>query len=128
MDAPNIQLYNLLRHDLRMSDGKSLEFMRILDKEYKSGVREDLERFEKKMTEGFDRMDARFEKIDARFERVDARMDKLDANIVRLDNKMDIKTGELRVEIRDSKVETIKWMMSIFVAIVLLVLSIFFKK
>ena len=60
MDAPNIQLYDLLRHDLHMSDGKSLELMRILDKGYKSGVREDLNRFENSVTDRMDRFENRF--------------------------------------------------------------------
>ena len=136
MEAPNIQLYDLLRHELRMSDGKSLEFMRVLDKEYKSGVKEDLQRFEKTMTEGFMRMDNRFEKVDARFDKVDARfdaqdkrLDNLDAHIVRLDNKIDLTRHELRVDIRDSRIETMKWMIGIFLAIVLMVIGgLYFKK
>jgi len=147
MEAPNIQLYNLLRQELHMADDKSLELMHVLDKEYKSGVREDLERFEKTMTAGFQR-------IDTRFDTVDKRLDNLDAHIVRLDNKIDTKVaeldtkidrkidslegkmdlkfsdlrGELRVEIHSSKVDIIKWAVSIFFALALMIIGLYIKK
>ena len=146
MDAPNIQLYDLLRHDLHMSDGKSLELMRILDKEYKSGVREDLNRFENSVTDRMDRFENRFDrfddrmdrfertmiegfqKIDARFDTQEKKLDNLDAHVVRLDNKIDLRTGELRVDIRDSKIDTIRWMIGIFLAIALMILGMLWRK
>jgi SMC interacting uncharacterized protein involved in chromosome segregation len=96
MEAPNIQLYNLFRNDLHLNDGKSLELMNLLDKEYKSGVKEDLNILDKKVDARFDdfgkkvdarfddfgkKVDARFEKIDARFEKVDARFDAFGKNV-----------------------------------------------
>jgi hypothetical protein len=128
MDAPNIQLYNLFRQDLHLSDNKSLELMHVLDKEYKSGVKTDLVRFEQTMTDGFRKIDERFEKIDARFDKIDDRFINLDKDIVRLDNKIDLKHSELRVEIHGSKVDTIKWVVSIFFALALLIIGLYFKK
>lgn len=146
MDAPNIQLYDLLRHDLHMSDGKSLELMRILDKGYKSGVREDLNRFENSVTDRMDRFENRFDRFDDRmdrfertmiegFQKIDAgfdtqekKLDNLDAHVVRLDSKIDLRTGELRVDIRNSKIDTIRWMIGIFLAIALMILGMLWRK
>lgn len=146
IEPPNIQLYDLLRHELHMSDGKSLEFMHVLNKEYKSGVKEDLARFEerfdrweKKLDARFEKVDARFDKIDARFEKVDERFDKMDERfdaqdkrLDQLNNKIDLTAsnlrGELRVEIRDTKVATIQWMVSIFFALAMMIIGLYFKK
>src|ERR1700761_5399304 len=76
VETTNIQLYKLLRHDLRLTDSKSLELMNILNEEYKSGVKEDLAFLENKMESKIDalgkQMQEGFEKIDARFGTIDA--------------------------------------------------------
>jgi hypothetical protein len=96
MEAPNIQLYNLFRQDLRLTDGKSLELMHLLDKEYKSGVKEDIAALGKLLDARFDRIDDRFEKIDGRFQAIDDRLaahdkrfDAIDKRFDALDNKID---------------------------------------
>lgn len=53
METPNIQLYNFLRYDFHLTDIKSLEFMHILDNEYKSGLKDDFKALENKTGEGF---------------------------------------------------------------------------
>ena len=154
MNAPNIQLYNLLRYDLHLSDGKSQEFMYALDQEYKYDMKEELKDFGKTMNEGFqtlteciasleNRMSDGFASVDKRFLDVDKRMsdgfasvDKrfndVDKRFNAVDNKIDLKTSELRsdlrVEIRDSKVATIIWSVSLFMALALMILAIYLKK
>ena len=114
MEAVNVQLYNLFRHDLHLSDGKSLEFINTLDKEYKSWAKEDLAALAKKMNEGFQKVDARFTLQD----------DRLNA----LDKKIDVKIGDLRTEIHSAKNETNRYILGIFLAILLSFIALFLKK
>jgi hypothetical protein len=118
MEAPNIQLFNLFRYDLHLSNGKSLEFMNILDKEYKSWVKEDLAALRKDLNEGF-------QKIDARFAIQDNRLDSLDKKI---DIKISDLRGDLRTEIHNAKNETNRYILGIFLAILLSFLALFLKK
>ncbi|HEV2479719.1 MAG TPA: hypothetical protein VGS79_08635 [Puia sp.] len=89
MEAPNIQLYNLFRQDLRLTDGKSLELMHLLDKEYKSGVKEDIAALGKLLDARFEKIDAHFEKIDTRFQAIDDRLSAHDKRFDALDSKID---------------------------------------
>jgi len=137
METPNIQLYNLFRQDLHLTDGKSLELMHLLNKEYKSGVKEDIAALGQSMDarfqsiedclhahdkrfdahdKRFDAHDKRFDAHDKRFDALDSKIDKnfialdgkIDKNFVALDNKIDLKTAELRTDIHQSHASIIK--------------------
>ena len=131
METPNIQLYNLFRFDLCLSNGKSLELMHLLDKEYKSGVKEDIATLGKSIDARFEKIDARFEKLDARFEKIDARFEKLDGRVgqlAALDSKIDVKTAELRADIHKSRAVIVTWMLGIILTILALFIASLFKK
>jgi hypothetical protein len=132
METINIQLYELCRHDLHLSDGKSLELMNILNQEYKNGVKEDLATLSKQMQAGFDKIDTQFDKIDARFDKSDARFTSQDERFMELDKKIDVGfselRGDLRVEIKESKVDTIRWVVGLFMLLALMILGIYLKK
>lgn len=111
METPNIQLYNLFRQDLHLTDGKSLELMHLLNKEYKSGVKEDIAALGQSMDTRFQSMDTRFQLIDTRFQsiedclhahdqRFEALDNKIDKNFATLDNKIDRNFATL-----DSKID-----------------------
>jgi hypothetical protein len=95
--------------------------MNILNKEYKSGVKDDLAAFEKKMNEGFQKVDARFASVDARFASVDARFANIDVKISDL-------RGDLMTEIKSAKNETNRYILGIFLAILLSFIALFLKK
>jgi hypothetical protein len=114
MEAPNIQLYNLFRLDLRLTDGKSLELMHLLDKEYKSGVKDDLNILDKKIDTKFDILDKKFDVLDKRFDT--------------LDNKIDKKGDEIRIELRDMRVEMTRWMVAIILTTIAMFIGYLFKK
>jgi hypothetical protein len=115
---------------------------RGFDKEYKTGVKEDIAALSKQMNEGFLKVDTRFEKVDERFEKVDARFDKVDARFDdiddrldlhdkrfdSLDNKIDRKTDELRIEIRDVKVEITRWIIGLILSLLAIFIAIWLKK
>src|SRR5580698_7882354 len=89
METINIQLYELCRHDLHLSDGKSLELMNILNQEYKSGVKEDLATLSKQMQAGFDKIDTQFGKIDSQFDKIDTQFGKIDNQFDKIDTQFD---------------------------------------
>ena len=147
MEAPNIQLYNLFRLDLRLTDGKSLELMHLLDKEYKSGVKDDLAILDKKIGVNFDTLDkkidtkfdtldkkidtkvdalenkmvARFEKVDARFEKIENRLNEHDKRFDALENKIEKKGDEVRIGLQH-------WMIGIILTMISLFIVSLFKK
>jgi hypothetical protein len=109
--------------------------MNILDKEYKSGVKEDLKILGRQMSAGFQKIDARFDlqderfnKIDERFDKIDERFNKIDARFATTDLKISDLRGELRSDIRDTKNEINRYILSLFFAIILLFLAFFLKK
>ena len=102
--------------------------MNVLDKEYKSSVKEDLAALGRQMSEGFQKVDARFQIIDDRFTKIDARFTTQDQRLVALDNKIDLRVSDLRGEIKDSKNDTNRWLIGIFLALILLMLATVFKK
>jgi hypothetical protein len=124
--------------------------MYVLDEEYKHGMHNELKGFgkmmnegfqtlteglqslEKRMSDGFATVDKRFSDVDKRFNEVDKRFDDVDNRMnngfVRLDNKIDLTASELRSEIKDSKISTIQWAFSFFVALALMILAIYLKK
>ena len=128
MEAPNIQLYNLFRQDLHLSDVKSLELMNILDNEYKSGVKEDIAALSRQMNQGFQKIDARFAQIDARFTKIDARFSTQEERFAKIDARFDLQEERLRGEIKNAKNETNRYILSIFLAILLSFLALFLKK
>lgn len=114
--------------------------MHLLDKEYKSGVKEDIAALGKLMNARFDKIDTRFEAIDARFQTIDDRLsahdkrfdaqdNKIDKGFSFLDNKIDLKTAELRTDIHKSNVVTLMWMIGFIITLLLLFIgATWFKK
>lgn len=143
----NIELYNLLRLDLRLSDGRSRDFIRILDADYKNGVRADLATLTRQMNEGFQRMDSRFTVQDKRMDELESKIDAVRSDMqttigdVRSDMRMaigDVRSdmqmtigdvrSDLRIEMRDLKFDLVKWMIGFFVGLALLILGSYLKK
>jgi len=151
METPNIQLYNFLRYDFHLTDIKSVEFMNVLDKEYKSGVKHELVALEKRMNEGFESQAKQFNdlkddfrelrsdlKVEFARQRNDMQM-ALDRqhNETQLEfarQRNDFREGlaglrsDLRVEIKDSKVESIRWAIGLFFALVAMLIVVYLKK
>ena len=86
-------------------------------------LKEDISDLKLELNDKIDRLDAKFEKqfeqVDKRFEQVDKRFDQIDGEFDKVASKfdkIDTKFEELHKEVKDSKVETIKWMVSMFFA------------
>jgi uncharacterized coiled-coil DUF342 family protein len=139
MNGNNIKLYKLLKNNLQMADNNAGEFVDVLDAiiqsdikgsamEYKSFVKEELAEIDNRMG----KLDNRMDKLDNRMDKLDAKIDKVDAKIDKVDTKIDLRIselrGDLRVEIKETKIDTIKWMVGIFLALALMVIGLYFKK
>jgi hypothetical protein len=107
MNALNIKYYNLLRNDLHIADDKALDFVQVSDDLMQYHIKNAAVEFKSLVKEDFSR---------------------LDADIKKLDSKIDLKVSELRTKIKDSKVDTIKWMIGIFIALALMIMGLYIKK
>ena len=158
MEAPNIQLYNLFRLDLRLTDGKSLELMHLLDKEYKSGIKDDLAILDKKIDANFDtlnkkidvnfdtldkKIDTKFDTLDkkidtkvdalenkmvARFEKVDARFEKIENRLNEHDKRFDALENKIEKKGDEVRIGLQHWMIGIILTMISLFVVSLFKK
>jgi peptidoglycan hydrolase CwlO-like protein len=132
MNGNNIKLYKLLKNNLQMADNNAGEFVDVLDAIIQSDIKDSAMEYKSFVKEELAEIDKRFVEIDKRFDKVDNRMDKLDAKIDKVDAKIDLRfselRGDLRGEIKETKIDTIKWMVGIFLALALMVIGLYFKK
>jgi hypothetical protein len=99
MNAVNIKLYNLLKNDLHLADAKAEEFVQALDDLFEAEVKNSATEYRSVVKE----------------------------DLLRLDSKMEITASNLREEIKEAKVDTIKWMFGIFLALALLIIGLYIK-
>ncbi len=125
MNANNIKLYKLLKNDLQMAENKAGEFVDVLDAIIQSDIKDSAMEYKSFVKEELTEIDKKFVEIDKRFDKVDNRIDKLDAKI---DLRFSELRGDLRGEIKETKIDTIKWMVGIFLALALMVIGLYFKK
>lgn len=122
MFRPNIKLYNLFKNELKLPDAKAEDFVTVLDEKiqmdieiaaskYNSVLKEDMARIEVNL-----RMDM-------------AKLDKdLRGNMAKLEMNLKGDIAQLEVKIKDSKVDTIKWMVGIFLTLALMIVGLYIKK
>jgi hypothetical protein len=49
-------------------------------------------------------------------------------DLLKLDSKIEILRSDLRSEIKESKIDTIKWMIGVFLALALMIIGLYIKK
>jgi peptidoglycan hydrolase CwlO-like protein len=125
MNANNIKLYKLLKNDLQMAENKAGEFVDVLDAIIQSDIKDSAMEYKSFVKEDLAEIDKRLDKLDAKIDKVDAKVDKVDAKI---DLRISELRGDLRGEIKETKIDTIKWMVGIFLALALMVIGLYFKK
>jgi peptidoglycan hydrolase CwlO-like protein len=125
MNANNIKLYKLLKNDLQMAENKAGEFVDVLDAIIQSDIKDSAMEYKSFVKEDLAEIDKRIDKLDAKIDKVDAKVDKVDAKI---DLRISELRGDLRGEIKETKIDTIKWMVGIFLALALMVIGLYFKK
>jgi peptidoglycan hydrolase CwlO-like protein len=108
-----------------MAENKAGEFVDVLDAIIQSDIKDSAMEYKSFVKEELTEIDKKFVEIDKRFDKVDNRIDKLDAKI---DLRFSELRGDLRGEIKETKIDTIKWMVGIFLALALMVIGLYFKK
>ena len=78
----------------------------------KAELNDKIDRLDAKFDKRFEQVDKRFDQIDKRFDQIDGKFDKVASKFDKIDSKFE----EVHKEIKDSKVETIKWIVSMFFA------------
>ncbi|MEO9136611.1 MAG: hypothetical protein ABI316_08405 [Casimicrobiaceae bacterium] len=82
--------------------------------------RDDLAKLESSLDRKFAKVDARFDNIDAPFETIDARFETIDARLVNMESRFNTKIDTLGNELTllfGGKLETLKWMFGVLVAL-----------
>jgi hypothetical protein len=96
---------------LHIADDKALEIVRVSDDLMQSHIKGAAVEFKSVVKEDLFKLESR-----------------LDTEIRRLDSKIDLKVSELRTEIKETKVDIIKWMIGIFMALALMIIGLYIKK
>ena len=111
MNALNIKLYTLIKNNLHIPDDKAGEFVQVLDDIIHANIKDSMVEYKSVVKEDFSKLDMKF-----------------DAEIGKLDAKIDLKVSDLRSDIKESKVDTIKWMVGVFFALALMIIGLYIKK
>jgi hypothetical protein len=107
MNALNIKLYTLIKNDLHVPDDKAGEFVQVLDDIIHANIKDSAMEFKSVVKEDLSQLEGEIRKLDA---------------------KIDLKVSDLRCEIKESKVDTIKWMIGVFLALALMIMGLYIKK
>ena len=100
MSTINVKLYEILKNDLRLSDIKAKEFAEAIKEEVQNDIKFENSDFRSSMKEDFKQLELNIEKIKS--------------------------TLELKIE--QSKSETLKWFIGLFVALALMIIGLYIKK
>lgn len=137
MNAISIRLYNLFRYDLDLPDARAEEFVDALSEltrvetnnsamEYKSVLKEDMLRLETGLRGEMKDLELAL-RGDMSAMEIALRGD-MSAMELALRGDMSAMEMTLRNEIKETKVDTIKWMVGIFLALALMILGLYIKK
>jgi|HubBroStandDraft_1064217.scaffolds.fasta_scaffold86361_3 hypothetical protein len=100
MNSLNIKLYNLLKNNMHIPDDKAGEFVQTLDDLIRSNINDSAAEYKSFVKE----------------------------DLLKLDSKIEILRSDLRSEIKESKIDTIKWMIGVFLALALMIIGLYIKK
>jgi peptidoglycan hydrolase CwlO-like protein len=101
-----------------MAENKAGEFVDVLDAIIQSDIKDSAMEYKSFVKEELTAIDKRIDKLDAKIDKVDAKIDLRFGEL----------RGDLRGEIKETKIDTIKWMVGIFLALALMVIGLYFKK
>jgi len=118
MNTLNIKLYNLLKNDFKVADNKAEEFVEVLNEIVHSDVKESAVEYKSLWKEDFAGLGGEIKKLDGEIKRLDAK----------IDLKVSDLRSDLRAEIKEAKVDTIKWLVTLFVTLALMILGLYIKK
>ncbi len=107
MNTVNLNLYQILKTDFKLSDAKAKEFVDAIREEVKNDIKYENSDFKSALKEDFLKLELKFEQVNTKIESI---------------------KGELKVEIKESKNDMLKWFFGMFFALVLMIIGLYLKK
>lgn len=106
MSTINLNLYQILKTDFKLSDAKAKEFVDAIREEVQNDIKYENSDFKSDLKEDFLKLELKFEQVNTKIESI---------------------RGELKIEIKESKNDMLKWFFGMFFALVLMIIGLYFK-
>ena len=103
MSTINLNLYQILKTDFKLSDEKAKEFVEAIREEVQNDIKYENSDFKSAIKEDFLKLELKFEQVNTKIE-------------------------SLKGEIKDSKNDMLKWFVGIFFALALMIIGLYLKK
>lgn len=100
MSTVNINLYNILKADFKLSDAKAQEFVEAIREEVRNDIKYENTDFRSAVREDF----------------------------LKLELKLSNEIKDVRMEIKDTKSDILKWFVGIFITLALMIIGLYIKK
>jgi hypothetical protein len=100
MSTVNINLYNILKADFKLSDAKAQEFVEAIREEVQNDIKYENTDFRSAVREDF----------------------------LKLELKLSSEIKDVRMEIKDTKSDILKWFVGIFITLALMIIGLYIKK
>lgn len=100
MSTVNISLYNILKSDFKLSDAKAKEFVDAIREEVQNDIKYENTDFRSAVKEDF----------------------------LKLELKLSNEIKDVRMEIKDTKSDILKWFVGIFITLALMIIGLYLKK
>ena len=103
MNTVNLNLYQILKTDFKLSDAKAKEFVDAIREEVQNDIKYENSDLKSTVKEDFLKLELKFEQVNTKIESV-------------------------KVEIKESKNDMLKWFVGIFFALALMIIGLYLKK
>ena len=103
MNSVNLNLYHILKTGFKLSDAKSKEFVDAIREEVQNDIKYENSGFKSTVKEDFLKLELKFEQVNTKIESV-------------------------KVEIKESKNDMLKWFVGMFFALALMIIGLYLKK
>ena len=103
MNSVNLNLYQILKTDFKLSDAKAKEFVDAIREEVQNDIKYENSGFKSTVKEDFLKLELKFEQVNTKIESV-------------------------KVEIKESKNDMLKWFVGMFFALALMIIGLYLKK
>ena len=99
MDSVNINLYNILKSEFNLTDAKAKEFVEAIREEVQNDIRYENSEFKSSVREDF----------------------------LKLELKITNEIKDVRIEIKETKNDILKWFVGMFFALALMIIGLYLK-
>lgn len=103
MNTVNLNLYQILKTDFKLSDAKAKEFVDAISEEVQNDIKYENSDFKSTVKEDFLKLELKFKQVNTKIESV-------------------------KVEIKESKNDMLKWFFGMFFALALMIIGLYLKK